>query len=189
MNKIFVLAFSILLAGCLTSAPTKEQIGNGRYTHIKTTAGNLIGQTTYRYSLDCELNLKNAWSSLASNGVEAKCSNEDISNQLPFYLTIVSSDNVMVPLEYRFISSEVCEATANEIQQNSKSRGNAVINNRCAYQKTSHTPPANTNTDKPNQSEQIFTNRENKLKELKRLFDAGLISSEVYKEQQKSILQ
>ena len=96
---------------------------------------------------------------------------------------------MMAPMEMRFISAEVCEAAANEIQNNSKKTGDAKIENRCAYQKTSNTPPTNTNTDKPNQSEQTFNTKEDKLKELKRLFDAGLISSEVYKEQQKSILQ
>ena len=106
MNKTLILSIcALFLSGCMASSPTKEQIGYGRFAHLKTNvAGSLIGQATYRHPLDCEMNLKNGWSNMERNGIKTKCSTEDLTPQLSHYLSVTSSSNTMTPLEFRFIN-------------------------------------------------------------------------------------
>ena len=176
-----------LIAGCVTPGPTKEQLGSGRFAHIRTLGNNLFGQITYRYSLDCELNLREKWSQFNAGRAEVKCSTEDLTAQMPYRIVITNSSNYMVPLEYRFVTSDACEATARDIQSNANSNGNAEIAKFCTRVVTTAPPKVAEESITPKSGSNATA--ESRLKELKRLFDAGLITSEVYTERQKAILQ
>ena len=127
MKKIIALLFFPLLFGCVTTGPTVEQVGYGRFAQMRTLGNNLLVQTPYNTSLDCELNLRAYWSDISSNQMVSKCSSEDLSSQLKYRIVVLTAKSSSAATVVHFAIPELCEATANVIQ----TKGNETIETHC----------------------------------------------------------
>ena len=190
-HRIFTFVFVPVLYGCVTTGPSPEQVGVGRFEHIRSQGNTLVAQRTYKAPLDCELNLRKSWSTFLADGSVPKCSTEDLSEKLPYKIIVLNSEFIMTPTEIRFGSPDLCDSTANIIRSNGTKSGNAQIELYCASK-----IPAENNSHKSASVENSTnlgidksTSIDDKLKRLKRLFEAGLITSDVYADRQKALVQ
>ena len=127
MKKIIALLFLPLLFGCVTTGPTVEQVGYGRFAHVRTQGNNLLVQSSYNTPLDCELSLRASWSEISTNQMESKCSSEDLSSQLKYRIVVLTATSSSAATVVYFAIPELCEATANVIQ----TKGNETIETHC----------------------------------------------------------
>ncbi len=178
-NRVLIAltAALALVSGCVTTAPKPEEVGAGRYLQVRTLGKNLVAQSRYRSSIDCEMNLRQSWSQSVSENLVPRCSSEDVSDELPYWIRLVKSDFVMAPITINFASSELCDATLRTIENSGSKYGNAKLENHCA--------DSSKNALRNDQGLSV----DGKLSELRRLFDAGLITKDVYVERQKELLK
>lgn len=172
------------LSGCVTIPPVPEDVGVGRYLHYYTRGGLMVMQGNYRHAADCEINLRGHWAENFKAGFSAKCSEMDRSRELPYGLLVNAAEpgtlEVTALLMY---SSVMCERLAEGVP---KDFPNIKFTKYCT------TPFEIAQVEKAavaTASSAREASVEDQLKELKRLFDAGLVSKAMYGERQKKILE
>ncbi len=121
------LLLLLLLSGCVTTGPTPEQLGHGRFAHMYTQGNNLIMHASYNTPLECEMGVRNMWSSFTAQQVVPRCSADDESAQLKYRIVLVQANSPSAPIEVHFGLSELCDATAIDIQ----TKGVATIETHC----------------------------------------------------------
>ena len=133
-NQFLLVAIASLMltSGCATTGPTPEQVGVGRYLHLRTPSKLLLAQHTHTTPVNCELNLRNSWSHFLKSNFIPECSSIDLSAQLPYRLIIVKSDFIKIPLSIHFESSELCEVVRKETEGGGAEYGNVTYENHCA---------------------------------------------------------
>lgn len=172
------------LAGCVTIPPVPEDVGVGRYIHYYTRSGLMVMQGNYRHAADCEINLRGHWAESFKAGFSAKCSEMDRARELPYGLLVnAAAPGTLEVTALLMYSSAMCEGLAEELPKNTPS---------IKFTKYCTTPFEIAQVEKAAvaaSSSARESSVEEQLKELKRLFDAGLVSKEMYGERQKKILE
>lgn len=182
---LLVFATSLSISGCAT-APT--DIGVGRFLKMYTKSGFLAQQRNYKSNVDCELNLRGNWSKYQASGITGRCASDDESQMLPYRSDIVSSPSKFSEMEaLYFATSSGCKSFESEFTQ-ARIEGYR-ISFYCDVSKDAGFIPTATKPEKAViPTKQGMATLEERLRELKKLSDAGLISNEVYLDRQKKIL-
>lgn len=185
--NMVVLAFatSLGVSGCST-APT--DIGVGRFLKMYTQSGLLTQQRNYRTNVDCEFNLRGHWSKYVANGITGRCASDDESQMLPYSSNVISSPSKFSEAEaLYFATSSACKGFESEFTQ-ARIEGYR-ISFYCDSVKDGRVNPTAIKSEKavipPKPG---MATLEERLRELKKLADAGLVTNEVYLDRQKKIL-
>jgi hypothetical protein len=113
MRKIALLLLPIvLMAGCIT-AP--KDVGFGPYQQFFTTSGVLMREGQLSSPSQCELVVRQNWSTYVANGTTSKCSSISRAKELP-YVTKLSSNFSGETLPIAFDSLAQCKSLTNEIR-------------------------------------------------------------------------
>lgn len=111
MRKITLFLLPVaLMAGCVT-AP--KDVGFGPYQQFFTTSGILMREGQQSSPGQCELIVRQNWSSYVTAGVTSKCSSVSRAKELP-YVSKLSSNFAGETLPISFDSMAQCQNFRNE---------------------------------------------------------------------------
>ena len=170
----------VFMSGCVTNPAAPTDIGVGKYLQFSTISGSVASQANYDSAISCEINARGHWAEHTNAGYITRCSEKDVSDRLAYRIRIIRSSVAPEANDFLYFSSKTCEKMADIIAKTS-----TVFENHCQepfYPTTQeslvskNSPPAKTSS------------LEDQLRELKRLFDAGLISKDAYSDRQKKLL-
>lgn len=185
--SMVLLAFAASwgISGCAT-APT--DIGVGRFLKMYTQSGFLVQQRNYKTNVDCEFNLRGNWSKYVANGITGRCASEDESQTLPYWSDVISSPSKFSETEaLHFATSSACKGFESEFTQ-ARIEGYR-ISFYCDSVKDRGSNPTTVKSEKAvTPPKPGIASLEERLRELKKLADAGLVTNEVYLDRQKKIL-
>ena len=195
MKRTFFLSVVpiLLLAGCITVPPIPTDVGVGKYLQFRTGSGLLVSQYSYRSAVDCDINIRGHWVSNFRSGFTTRCSETDLSYQLPYGLQVTKGVAASEANALFFYSSEACEKSADFA-----TKENVAVAKFCSVPfeigKIVNKKLVAEDADKlefigkaPEAGKSSSV--EVQLKELKIFFDKGLISKDVYENRQKQILE
>lgn len=172
---------------------------SGNYLQIRASDGTLFMQGKFKSEVACGVNARKGSANPASKDVVSVCSWIDLSERLPYRITNIKTSDLGVAQEVSFATSEFCDSVAMALLKQQANNGNSMSINMFGQGKIEFTDNCSTPT-KPTTIGEIpaspqtlspssTSSAEAKLRELKRLYDAGLVSNEIYTARQKTILE
>ena len=170
----------VFMSGCVTNLSVPTDIGVGKYLQVSTKSGSVVTQGNYDSAISCEVNARGHWADNTNSGFITRCSEKDASDRLAYRIRIIRSSVASEANDFLYFSPKACESQASYISNTS-----TVFENHCQepfYPTTQESLVAKSSPLAKTSS------LEDQLRELKRLFDAGLISKDAYSDRQKKLL-